>query len=76
MCDLYALSVIEENGSGTWSTTDRRHPSKAIRAKVDALSAELRGRALELVGGLGVPVGWLNSAMETDASEEKEELAG
>lgn len=64
VCDLYALSVIEENRA--WYLEHNRIDgtrSKAIRAAVDELCADLRGRALELVEGLGVPEGWIVSAM-------------
>lgn len=60
VCDLYALSVIEANRA--WylehEAFDPRR-SKAITATVDDLCGELRGRAKELVEGLGVPQGWL-----------------
>ncbi len=64
VCDLYALSVIEENKA--WFLEHNRIDgtrSKAIRAAVDELCLDLRGRALELVEGLGVPEAWLGSAM-------------
>ena len=75
VCDLYALSVIEENRA--WYLEHNRIDptrSKSIRAEVDALSAELRGRALELVEGLGVPESWLNSSMLGRAPQDVEEL--
>ncbi len=78
VCDLYALSILEENR--VWYLEHHRIDaarSKAIRAQVDALSSELRGRALELVEGLGVPQSWLNSAMlEPPAEVAEERLAG
>ncbi len=64
VCDLYALVTIEEHRA--WYLEHNRIDgtrSKAIRAEVDELCAELRTRALELVEGLGVPEAWLNSAM-------------
>ena len=68
VCDLYALTVIEENRA--WFLEYNRIDgtrSKAIRAEVDHLCADLRGKALEMVEGLGVPESWLNSAMLADA---------
>ncbi len=64
VCDLYALTAIEDDRA--WFLEHHRIDptrSKAIRAAVDDLSAELRGYALELVEGLGVPESWLGSKM-------------
>ncbi len=64
VCDLYALATIEENRG--WYMEHERFDgarSKAVTEAVDALCLELRGKALELVEGLGVEEEWLNSAM-------------
>ncbi|MDO5736505.1 MAG: acyl-CoA dehydrogenase [Propionibacteriaceae bacterium] len=68
ICDLYALATIEENRA--WFMEHNRIDgarSKAISTAVDALNLQLRGKAMELVEGLGVPVEWLGSAMLRDA---------
>ena len=72
VCDLYALATIEEHRA--WFLEHHRIDgtrSKAIRAEVDELCADLRERALELVEGLGVPESWLNSAMLADAGGQR-----
>ncbi len=64
VCDLYALATIEENRG--WYMEHERFDgarSKAITEAVDALCVELRGKALELVEGLGVEEAWLNAAI-------------
>ncbi len=64
VCDLYALATIEENRG--WYMEHERFDgtrSKAVTEAVDALCLDLRGKALELVEGLGVEEEWLNSAM-------------
>ena len=64
LCDLYALSVIEQNRA--WFMEHHRMDAtraKAVSATVDHLCGELRGAALALVEGLGVETSWLNSAM-------------
>lgn len=64
ICDLYALTVIEENKAFFLERNridDTR--AKAIRTEVDAQCAALRPHARELVEGLGVEEEWLNSAM-------------
>ena len=70
VCDLYALSVIEENRA--WFMEHHRMDatrSKAVTAAVDQLCRELRGKALALVEGLGVEETWLNSAMLATRAE-------
>jgi acyl-CoA oxidase len=64
VCDLYALATIEENRG--WYMEHERFDgarSKAVTEAVDALCLDLRGKALELVEGLGVEEGWLNAAI-------------
>lgn len=64
VCDLYALTVLEENRA--WLLEHERIDaarSKAISAAVDDLCLALRPLALELVEGLGVEERWLNAAM-------------
>ena len=68
VCDLYALATIEEHRA--WYLEHQLIDgtrSKAIRSAVEQLSRELSGRLPELIEGLGVPEGWLNSAMLTGA---------
>ena len=68
VCDLYALATIEEHRA--WYLEHQLIDgtrSKAIRSTVEQLSRELSGRLPELIEGLGVPEGWLNSAMLTGA---------
>ncbi|MFV0429197.1 MAG: acyl-CoA dehydrogenase [Arachnia sp.] len=64
VCDLYVLATIEKNRA--WFLEhegfDPRR-SKAITAAVNDICAHLRPRALNLVDGLGVPEGWLNSTI-------------
>lgn len=62
VCDLYALTTIEENRA--WYMEHERFDgarSKAVTQAVNDLCAELRGKALELVEGLGVEESWLNA---------------
>ena len=64
VCDLYALATIDENRG--WYMEHERVDgtrSKGIAEAVDALCHELRGKALELVEGLGVEESWLNAAI-------------
>ncbi len=64
LCDLYALATIEQNRA--WFLEHEAFDSqrsKAVTAAVDDLCAQLRPQALELVAGLGVPEGWLNSTL-------------
>lgn len=68
VCDLYALTVINEHRA--WFLEHERFDSKrskAVTAAVNKLCAELRPLAGELVEGLGVPEGWLNSAFLSPA---------
>ncbi len=64
VCDLFALATIEENRA--WymehNAFDGRR-SKAVSRAVDKLCEDLSEKALELVEGLGVPVGWLNTTL-------------
>jgi acyl-CoA oxidase len=63
LCSLYALSSI--NDDRAWFMEHSRISparAKAIGAQLNALCAELRPQALELVEGLGVPAAWLGAA--------------
>ena len=76
ICDLYALATIEENRA--WYMEHNRidgSRSKAISAAVDALNLQLRDTAMELVEGLGVPEGWISSAMLEDAGGQNDEAS-
>lgn len=67
VCDLYALATIEEHRA--WYLEHQRIDaprSKVIRSTVEGLSRDLSDKLTELVEGLGVPRGWLNSAMLDD----------
>lgn len=67
LCDLYALSVLEEDRA--WFLEHQRMDAtraKSLTAAVDDLCRQLRPTALALVEGLGVPRTWLNSAMLAD----------
>ncbi|HEY3546498.1 MAG TPA: acyl-CoA dehydrogenase [Propionicimonas sp.] len=62
LCSLYALSSI--NDDRAWFMEHSRISparAKAIGAQLNALCAELRPQALELVEGLGVPAAWLGA---------------
>ncbi len=64
VCDLYALTVLEENKG--WLLEHERIDStraKAISQAVLDLSATLSPQAIELVEGLGVNEDWLNAAV-------------
>ena len=50
-------TVVVEVSGVHWAS------SKAVTEAVDALCLDLRGKALELVEGLGVEEGWLNAAI-------------
>lgn len=72
VCDLYALSTIEDNRA--WFMEHHAFDSgrsKAVTDAVDGLCKDLRGKAQELVEGLGVPEKWLNSAMLEPTREEE-----
>jgi len=63
LCSLYALSSI--NDDRAWFMEHSRISparAKAIGAQLNALCAELRPQALEVVEGLGVPAAWLGAA--------------
>lgn len=64
VCDLYALSVIEENAA--WFLEHehlRGAKSKAVTATVNALCAQLRPVAGVLVDAFGIPDAWLASSL-------------
>jgi acyl-CoA oxidase len=63
LCSLFALSSICADrawfGEHNRISTGR---AKAVGAQVNALCAELRPSALDLVEGLGIPQEWLGAA--------------
>ena len=64
LCDLYALSVLEADGS--WLQAHNRmtgNRSKAVTAQINELCGELREDIIPVVEGMGFPVAWLQSAM-------------
>ncbi|WP_186627813.1 acyl-CoA dehydrogenase [Rhodococcus sp. BP22] len=64
VCDLYALSVIEEDKA--WFVEHRylsTERSKAVTRGINERCRSLRPHALELVEGFGVPEGLLGAAM-------------
>ena len=72
LCDLYALSVIEED-SGWFQQHNRIDAAraKAVHRTINDLCRGLRPDALALVEGLGVPESWLGSAMLHDEDAER-----
>ena len=73
VCDLFALATLEEHRA--WYMEHDRfdgNRSREISQAVDDLIVELRPVVVELVEGLGVPEGWLNSAMLADAGGQRQ----
>lgn len=67
LCSLFALDSIA--GDAAWFLEHNRISTgraKAVDAQVNALCAELRPQALEVVEGLGIPEGWLGAAFLAD----------
>lgn len=67
VCDLYALSVIEDNKA--WFMEHRRlstERAKAVTVELNALLAKLRPHALTLVEGFAVPIESLGASMLED----------
>ena len=64
VCDLYALTVIEAN-RGWYLEHERLAPveSKQVIARVNALCAQLRPHARDLVDGFGIPDAWLGTEL-------------
>jgi acyl-CoA oxidase len=64
VCDLYALSVIEAD-KGWFLEHTRITParSKQVTGAVNALCAELRPHAQDLVDAFGIPVEWLGTEL-------------
>jgi acyl-CoA oxidase len=63
LCSLFALSSI--NADRGWFLEHNRISTgraKAIGAQINALCAELRPSALDLVEGFGIPKEWLGAA--------------
>lgn len=64
LCTLFALTSLESDAG--WFLAHNRMSTaraKGLRRQINQLCAELRPRATALVDGLGVPEGWLGSAM-------------
>jgi acyl-CoA oxidase len=68
VCDLHALSTIEAH-KGWYLEHTRITParSKQVTAAVNALCAELRPHAQDLVDAFGIPVEWLGTELLQDA---------
>jgi acyl-CoA oxidase len=64
LCDLYALATIEAD-KGWYLEHTRITParSKQVTAAVNALCAELRPHAQDLVDAFGIPVEWLGTEL-------------
>jgi acyl-CoA oxidase len=64
VCDLYALSTVEAH-KGWYLEHTRITParSKQVTATVNALCAELRPHAQDLVDAFGIPVEWLGTEL-------------
>jgi len=63
LCSLYALGSIAADAA--WFLEHNRISAgraKAVNAQVNALCAELRPSALDLVEGFGVPQAWLGAS--------------
>jgi acyl-CoA oxidase len=67
LCSLFALGSIATDAA--WFLEHNRISAaraKAINAQVNALCAELRPHALEVVEGMGIPESWLGAAFLSD----------
>ena len=76
MCDLYALSTIEEH-KGWFLEHQRLTParSKAVTGMVNDLLRQLRPRMRTLVDAFGIPDEWLNSAILREEPGRQETMA-
>jgi acyl-CoA oxidase len=74
VCDLYALTVIEENGRWFFEH-GRMSPgrSKAITAEVNRLCSELRVHAEDLVDAFGIPDDVLGAPIALGAERARQE---
>jgi acyl-CoA oxidase len=77
ICDLYALSTIEEH-KGWFLEHQRLTPprSKAVTAKVNDLLKQLRPRMAELVDAFAIPDAWLSCAILREEPSRQETMAG
>ncbi len=69
LCDLYALSVIEENKA--WFMEHKRlstERAKAVTTEMNQLLAKIRPHALTLIEGFAIPEESLGATMLHDAS--------
>jgi acyl-CoA oxidase len=76
MCDLYALSVIEEH-RGWFLEHERLSPrrSKAVTGQVNSLLAQLRPHMAELVDAFAIPDEWLACAALREEPGRQEVMA-
>ncbi|GAA4871536.1 acyl-CoA dehydrogenase [Actinomycetospora straminea] len=76
VCDLYALSLIEEDKG--WFLEHGRISaarSKAITAEVNRLCLELRPHARALVDAFGIPEVWIGAPIATGAEQRRQDEA-
>ncbi len=76
VCDLYALSVIEEDKG--WFLEHGRITatrSKAITAEVNRLCRDLRPHARALVDAFGIPEAWIGAPIATGAEQRRQDEA-
>jgi acyl-CoA oxidase len=73
VCDLYALSLIEEDKG--WFLEHGRISaarSKAVTAEINRLCARLRPHARLLVDGFGIPEAWIGAPIATGAEDRRQ----
>ena len=64
VCDLYALTVIEENAAWFLEHEHMRPAkSKSVTSTINALCADLRPHAVTLVDAFAIPDAWLASTL-------------
>ncbi|WP_243417911.1 acyl-CoA dehydrogenase [Actinomycetospora cinnamomea] len=76
VCDLYALSVIEEDKG--WFLEHGRISAaraKTVTAEVNRLCRELRPHARALVDAFGIPESWIGAPIATGAEHRRQDEA-
>jgi acyl-CoA oxidase len=76
VCDLYALSVIEEDKG--WFLEHGRISAaraKTVTAEVNRLCQELRPHARALVDAFGIPEAWIGAPIATGAEQRRQDEA-
>ena len=76
VCDLYALSVIEEDKG--WFLEHGRISAaraKTVTAEVNRLCQELRPHARALVDAFGIPETWIGAPIATGAEQRRQDEA-